>query len=324
MKKKYIFNSGRLSPRALRLRKEDYFLLPIRRHICYTDAPQVAVNPPKRTRSTMTKSTIARSLLTATLAAVITGCGTTEPETSQPIPAVTPKPVVQPKPAPKPEVESEPAPKPDAKPTVQPTPEPGTAVPEQRFTSDIAEVLADAPTGPGGLWTNKVAAGKSKKKSGKAPRPAVKAPPRPDTSKYRDTTDDGKGKLTASGQGFSGEGPANVIDNGQSKWCIETKNTWLQYEYADGAKHKVTAYTIMSANDNPGRDPKNWKLLGSNDGKEWTEVDSRKDENFGARFETRLFTLKTPAEFSAYRLEVSENHGDVSHQYAEFELLEDK
>lgn len=205
-------------------------------------------------------------------------------------------------------------------PSSTPACKPDTVVDGQRFVSDIAIVLGNVPDGPADLWTNEVAAAEAKPET----KPAKALGPQADTGKYRDTTDDRKGKLTASGQGFPGEGPENVLDNQQSKWCIEGGSTWLEYAYAGNAKHRVTAYTIMSANDAPDRDPKSWKLQGSMDGENWTDIDSRKDENFGQRFEKRLFVVKTPGEFCAYRLEVAENHGGESSQYAELELLADK
>jgi hypothetical protein len=190
------------------------------------------------------------------------------------------------------------------------------------FTPEIQVVLASAPRGEADLWPDdmfeKAAKAPPKKKPAK---PAGALGPQADTSGYSDTTDDGKGTIKASAQGFKNEKPARVFDNTTAKWCLEGKSAWIEYHYADGAKHKVTAYTIMSANDMATRDPKDWKLLGATDGKTWTEVDDRTGQDFDARFEKRLFEVKNPGEYAAYRLEVSQNHGDVSSQMAGLELL---
>ncbi len=190
------------------------------------------------------------------------------------------------------------------------------------FTPEIQVVLASAPRGAADMWTDDMFEEAAKAPPKKKPaKPSVKRGPQADTSAYVDTTDDGKGTIKASAEGFPGEPPANVFDNKDSKWCAEAKSVWIEYHYADGAKHNVTAYTIMTANDMPTRDPKDWKLLGSTDGKTWTEVDSREGESFTGRFEKRLYEAKTPGEYSAYRLEVARNHGDVSSQMAGVELL---
>jgi len=65
------------------------------------------------------------------------------------------------------------------------------------------------------------------------------------------------------------------------------------------ATYAVNAYTVTSANDEPGRDPKSWQLEGSNDeGATWTAVDTQTDQTFANRFQTnatcyRLFGLRS-------------------------------
>ncbi len=151
-------------------------------------------------------------------------------------------------------------------------------------------------------------------------------PEKIDLSAYVDTTDDGRGRIAASGEGFPNEHYPNAFDNKSStKWCIKTPTIWIQYEYPGKERHRVTAYTITSANDSPDRDPCYWKLLGSNDGKTWTVVDSREKELFFMRFQKRLFKVKTPGAYHIYKLDVTRNHGNpTTSQLAEIELLEDK
>lgn len=65
----------------------------------------------------------------------------------------------------------------------------------------------------------------------------------------------------------------------------------------------VAEYSITSANDFPERDPKDWRLLGSsNKGKSWTLIDTRTNQLFVDRFETRLFTVTNRMGFDTYRL----------------------
>lgn len=68
---------------------------------------------------------------------------------------------------------------------------------------------------------------------------------------------------------------------------------------------RLVGYALTSANDEPGRDPRDWELLGSNDdGKNWTMLERRVDELFSERFERRIFTLTNAAAFRLFRLQI--------------------
>ena len=95
---------------------------------------------------------------------------------------------------------------------------------------------------------------------------------------------------------------------------------WLQYQFADGGK-RIEAYSITTANDSPGRDPGDWTLQGSNDGKEWSVLDKRSGETFSKRFQRREFKVANPGDYACYKLDVTKNSGDQSSQIAELELL---
>jgi signal transduction histidine kinase len=71
------------------------------------------------------------------------------------------------------------------------------------------------------------------------------------------------------------------------------------------AKPVITGYALTSANDFPGRDPRDWKLLGSNDaGKTWDVLDSRQHETFGKRGQRRVFPLAHPVAYRRFRLQI--------------------
>ena len=193
-----------------------------------------------------------------------------------------------------------------------------------RMSPDIGVVLASAKPGPGETWSNEMFEKLAAAPQDKGKDKGKGLGPQADTSAYVNTTGGGKGKIAASGEGFATEGPGQAFDGTPAKFCIKATSIWIAYAYADGAKQKVDAYTIMSANDNSGRDPRQWTLLGSNDGAAWTELDSRKDENFANRHEKRLFEVKSPGAYNQYKLVVDQNHGDVSFQLSELELLAKK
>lgn len=128
-------------------------------------------------------------------------------------------------------------------------------------------------------------------------------------------------KITASDEyAAAGEGRLQAFDNqSNTKWLVFNSTGWLGYTF-DQAK-VIDAYTITSANDVPRRDPKNWQLLGSNDGTNWTTLDSRSNEVFTTRFQTRSFILSNNKAFRYYRLQVTANNGSQILQLAELQLI---
>jgi hypothetical protein len=143
-----------------------------------------------------------------------------------------------------------------------------------------------------------------------------------------DRTDAG-GTATARGQINEGEGASKAFDNNfnTSKWLDQVAtNTWIQFTFANSAKYAVDKYTITSGNDASGRDPKSWRLLGTNvsnpAASDFTEVHKVTDYSFTERNQKIEFvpTSKSTA-YSTYRLEIISNAGDSYTQLNEIELF---
>jgi len=49
----------------------------------------------------------------------------------------------------------------------------------------------------------------------------------------------------------------------------------LQYNFGTGASWAIARYDLVSANDVPERDPKDWQFQGSSDGVTWATLDTR-------------------------------------------------
>ncbi|HEY8302687.1 MAG TPA: GH92 family glycosyl hydrolase [Jatrophihabitans sp.] len=142
-------------------------------------------------------------------------------------------------------------------------------------------------------------------------------PPSPTTGStapqpYQDATSQGVGTLTAA--------------NGQDVSALTDDDSTTQTTFADGvppltwktngAMQRVEMYTLTSGS--AAGDPTGWTLQGSNDGSDWTTVDTRTNETFPWRVQTRPFSVANPRPFRQYRLQFT---GSGMTSLAEVELL---
>jgi hypothetical protein len=166
------------------------------------------------------------------------------------------------------------------------------------YSADVSATWTSFKPGPNGKWAET--------------KPA-------DTFGYDEITKGGK--TTASCEAFPKEGAENLFDDTPAKWCAKEAKIWATYAMPEGANQAPVAYAVTSANDFPDRDPKDWRLLGSNDGKAWTEMDVQKGQSFLDRHFKRLFKIADPKAYAFYRFEVLANHGNPGTQIEEVELL---
>ncbi|MFF4094690.1 discoidin domain-containing protein [Streptomyces sp. NPDC001834] len=107
----------------------------------------------------------------------------------------------------------------------------------------------------------------------------------------------------------AGETADKVLDDSlQTKWLTGGTCGYLIFTFARPTA--ITSYSLTSANDFIDRDPRDWTLHGSDDGHTWTPLDTRTNETFPRRHETREFHLpaKTPA-YLKYCLYITQNSG---------------
>ncbi len=87
--------------------------------------------------------------------------------------------------------------------------------------------------------------------------------------------------------GFEGvEAAFNVFDNKlgptNDKWCCGTQFPQIvgaDFTNTQGVPFRLTHFTVSSANDAEDRDPRVWRIEGSNDGATWTTIFSQDDPN---------------------------------------------
>lgn len=127
-------------------------------------------------------------------------------------------------------------------------------------------------------------------------------------------------KVEANGENTSGgEIATNVADGDKfTKWLVFEPTGWLTYQTS--APVTIKKYALTSANDADGRDPKNWTVSGSNDGTTWTTLDTRTDQSFESRFQTKEYTFDNATPYTFYKLDITQNHGEDIVQLADWYL----
>ncbi|MFC6093302.1 GH92 family glycosyl hydrolase [Saccharothrix lopnurensis] len=117
----------------------------------------------------------------------------------------------------------------------------------------------------------------------------------------------------------AGEVKENLVDgNVSSKWLAFAKAGWARFTFAEPVA--VKRYALSSANDEPGRDPRDWTLRGSADGTTWTALDTRAGEVFAERHQTKVYDLDNTGAFRFYQLDITANGGADALQLAEVQF----
>ncbi|MGI5183257.1 ThuA domain-containing protein [Dactylosporangium sp. CA-152071] len=126
--------------------------------------------------------------------------------------------------------------------------------------------------------------------------------------------------VTASAENPPNETKEKLTDgNSGTKWLTFATTGWVAYQLSTPAA--VNGYALTSANDFPGRDPKDWTLQGSTDGQTWVDLDRRTGQTFAERFQTRRFDITNTTVYPRYRLNIAANSGEPSIQLADLRLF---
>lgn len=138
-----------------------------------------------------------------------------------------------------------------------------------------------------------------------------------------DVTGNGTISVSAENTSNQNENSSKVIDNN-----IDTKfftggyqpGLWLQLQFNEPVA--VSVYTITSGNDAHDRDPKSWELQGSNDGTNWTGLDTQTNITFSDFKQTKRFEFVNITTYKYYRLVVTEKYGGgTGFQLSEWRLI---
>lgn len=118
--------------------------------------------------------------------------------------------------------------------------------------------------------------------------------------------------VTGSYRYADNEGLNNLIDGSTGTKYLTNMGIpcYVTYEYATAVSAK--GYEMSAANDASERDPKNWKIEGSNDNSTWTLLDERSNQAFANRYQTNLYSFsKTEniGDYKYYKITITANKG---------------
>lgn len=132
----------------------------------------------------------------------------------------------------------------------------------------------------------------------------------------------------------------NVLTGGNGKWCCEAtggdakdlsdanlSGLWVEASFG-ASQYILDSFTLSSANDVPGRDADQWRILGSNDGVNYTSIftyDNDGQSIWNQRFQVVQFSsgvdYSIPEAYSTFRYEAYSTVSDGYHQLGEIEFF---
>ena len=128
--------------------------------------------------------------------------------------------------------------------------------------------------------------------------------------------------VTDSGNlGTGYEGWRAFDNNSNTRWGVNATSGILSMTLA--VAKIVAAYSIRARNDSYLIDsPKTWTFEGSNDGTDWTVLDTQFNVTSWSMNERKEFAVSSPAAYLYYRLNISSNQSGTDTSVPEVELLE--
>lgn len=146
---------------------------------------------------------------------------------------------------------------------------------------------------------------------------------RPTTLKFNTTyyADAGMCRITARGEAEPSMAAVKAFDSDErSVWLDQAKSSWIQCQYIDGRRYRLTSYTVVCPDQD--RLPASLKLSGSNDGTNWTELDVQSAPVFSERISRQEFSLANAAKWNRYRLDMTSINEKEGVRIATIELNE--
>jgi hypothetical protein len=122
------------------------------------------------------------------------------------------------------------------------------------------------------------------------------------------------------------EGAGNAFDSNSATLWFAARSRGvaaIQYNFGSGSAPEIKGYTITSPNNKPERDPKDWQFQASNEGTNWTTLDTQSGQTFPLRCYEMEYALPKPAAYRYFRLNVTANNGDGDLHIGNIKFLSD-
>ena len=137
----------------------------------------------------------------------------------------------------------------------------------------------------------------------------------------KDATGPGRGTATATGLASGADAKALFDNTSRTSAAFGSATPTVTFALA-GVGQRATWYTVTSGPQ--AGDPSAWRLEGSRDGgASWAVLDTRTNQAFPWRVQTRPFKVAAPETYTAYRLVVTATTGAAAPNLSELELLTD-
>ncbi len=129
-------------------------------------------------------------------------------------------------------------------------------------------------------------------------------------------------QITASGAAEASLVAINAFDHEEkSVWLDRASSSWIQCQYADGRKSRVTSYALVCPDQ--ACLPRSLELLGSNDDAHtWKRLDLQETPAFSQQDKRREFSITQSEKFNLYRLRITAADDKAGVKVATLELNE--
>ncbi|MCE3203427.1 discoidin domain-containing protein [Paenibacillus sonchi] len=117
---------------------------------------------------------------------------------------------------------------------------------------------------------------------------------------------------TPAWKAFDGIKYYSTTNSNYSAWGTTKTSGWLRYEFPNEKiiSKYVLSYGTHAANGYVnGVNPKNWTFEGSNDGSNWTILDSQSNVTNWTDGEEKTFTFNNDVAYKMYQINISSNNG---------------
>lgn len=124
----------------------------------------------------------------------------------------------------------------------------------------------------------------------------------------------GNGTASSSDGGTGGwDGPAQAFDNDPwTRWyngnTHPSPTGWLRYDFGSGNAPVIKRYTVNSA-DVVGREPTAWTFAGSQDGTNWTTLDTESGQAFSDQYKQNIYNIGNTTGYRYYQINVTAGNG---------------